>query len=311
MIESPAVFVIILNFNLLDDLKDTVKSFMDQDYPNLHIVVSDNGSKDGSIDWLESNHPSITILKNKTNLGWAEGNNVGIRYALLQNADYILLSNNDLYFEDEGIISSLIDTLRSYPKAIIGPKQYYFDHPERTFTEGRVFLENKKRSFNKFRVLAGKNEFSEDNFNIVDYVPGSFMLIPTEVFKKVGLIDNDYYLYGEDTDFSLRAWKEGYVSMVDKNLYIYHKVSATTTSKELSKIKVYYQARNVWFLLKKRNGEFSDNLFFGGILYMKMIKWIVKNLLRGNLKHSFFFFLGSFHGFFGLVKGQYESLHKG
>lgn len=306
---SPSVFVIILNYNLLDDLKDTVKSFLNQECSNLNIVVSDNGSSDNSVEWLEKYHPNIVVLKNEDNLGWAEGNNVGIRYALQQNADYILLANNDLFFENVNLVSSLVKTLKQYPRAIIGPKQYYYDQPKTTFTEGRILLENKIQSFNRFREIEKFGELPVGNFNVVDYVPGSFMLIPSEIFQKIGLIDADYYLYGEDTDFSLRAWKEGYVSIVDKDLEIYHKVSATT-SNGLSKIKVYYQARNVWLLLKKNRWATNNSVYFRYWVFKKMLKKAIKYCWSSSFQHTYFYILGSIHGMFGIETGQYKSVHK-
>ena len=109
----PSVYIVVLNWNHLDDLILTIESFFRQDYPNMKILVSDNCSKDGSQEYVKNKFPTVTLIENNDNLGWAAGNNIGIRYALNNNADYILLANNDLYFENTRIISILINDLLS------------------------------------------------------------------------------------------------------------------------------------------------------------------------------------------------------
>ncbi|MCF8222805.1 MAG: glycosyltransferase family 2 protein [Bacteroidales bacterium] len=298
-----SVFIVILNYNHLEDLQETIYSFLKQDYPNLQIVVSDNGSSDGSINWLKAEQPGIVILENGENLGWAEGNNVGIRYALGKKADYVVLANNDIFFDNKRLIAELISYYKKFNKVIIGPKQIYYYNPTSTFTEGRIFMKNEIVDFNNLRVLFDKSQFPE-NFNIVDYVPGSFMLIPSELFHKIGLIDSDYFLYGEDTDFSFRAWQVGYASVVDRNLIIKHKVSATASG-SLSKVKVYYQARNSWFLIKKHYALTNNILFFKKNLIIKSIKRLVKYVIKGRINLMHAFLIGTLHGITSNDKGKY------
>ena len=121
----PSVYVVILNYNHQADLQETIESFENQNYPNLEIVVSDNGSTDYSIEWLRANKPNVHLIENGENLGWAQGNNVGIDYALKQDAYYILLANNDLWFDSPSVISQLVQSCRLECIDIVGPKQMY------------------------------------------------------------------------------------------------------------------------------------------------------------------------------------------
>ncbi len=108
---SKSVYVIIVNFNHLDDLKETIVSILNQDYPNIKLIISDNASVDNSVSWVSNNFPEIVVIENKVNLGWDAGNNIGIIQALKENADYVLLSNNDIYLDNPGILSQMVSDL--------------------------------------------------------------------------------------------------------------------------------------------------------------------------------------------------------
>lgn len=291
--DQKTVYVIILNLNHLDDLKETISSFKCQDYPELHLVVVDNNSTDDSVDWLNINHPEIVVIVNKSNLGWAGGNNVGIKYAIEQNADYLLLANNDLFFDDDTIVSELINTAEKHNKIIIGPKQNYYYHPDKIYTCGWNVLRNSKIEFNSIRANFELVKFPS-GMNIVDYVPGSFILFNSKLIDDIGLIDEDFYLYSEDADFSLKAWQNGYFSVVDNRFTILHKVSATAGKK--SKIKSYYKTRNVWLLLRK-NYMISNNVsFFKRKVIFSFVKNIIKNIINFNFILLKANIIGFYHG---------------
>jgi GT2 family glycosyltransferase len=282
--KSKSVFVIILNWNHLDDLKETIASFVHQDYSNLHIVVSDNGSTDGSVEWLKKSQSDIIILENKANLGWAEGNNVGIKYALDKNADYILLANNDISFDDSSIISNLIDSYSNISNlGIIGPKQNSFYSPDKTVNEGWILFPNSKYIFNKYRL---KNSIKpiESNFKIVDNVSGSFMIIKREVFEDVGEIDSALFLYAEDADFCIRAWKKKWISVVDKEVTILHKISATSVA--YSPLKIYYKTRNLIYFIKKHSDVQSSHGFFIRKYYLDFVIKSTKILCSSDYSNN-------------------------
>ena len=238
---------------------------------NKKIIVSDNGSTDNSLEWLRKNHPEIIILDNQKNLGWAEGNNVGIKYALNNNADYILLANNDLSFIDTTIISKLVITLEKNEKiGITGPKECSFYNPGKAVNEGWIMYPGSKFTFN----IKRKNISIEKPFKIVDNVSGSFMLIKKEVFKSIGLMDEKLFLYAEDADFSLRAWKKGWISAIDPELSILHKVSST--SGHNSPLKIYYQTRNLIYLIRKHPEIQENHSYFIMKYYWDFLKSIVK-----------------------------------
>lgn len=294
MIKIPSVYVIILNYNHIDDLKETVCSFLRQDYPRQNLVVSDNGSSDGSCEWLKTYHPEITILENNDNLGWAEGNNVGIQYAVEQNADYILLANNDLSFDNPKIISQLIREIQGNDKLIIGPKQFFFEQPEKLHAEGHFFMNVEHKPFNRLRLEYIQNNQLPSYLKVVDYVPGSFVLFHSNLIKDIGYIENQFYLYGEDADFFLRAWKKSYISMVDTRLSILHKVSATSVRGSV--LKNYYQSRNIWWNLQRHKDIGINRAYFKKKAYLSLSKSMIKHLISFKIKHVLIVVMGFWHG---------------
>jgi len=276
---NPSVYVIILNWNHLDDLIVTVESFRKQDYPNLTLVISDNGSTDGSIDYIKSNNSDLILLENRKNLGWAAGNNVGIKYALKNNTDYILLSNNDIWIEDIKLISILVKNIQEFACKrikIIGAKENYFTPKNKLRTDGWIMYpddENNRIYFNRFR-----NEYPYSfpiNFKLADFVSGSFMLIKSDLFREIGLIDEAFFMYFDEAEFSYRAWQAGYASLINQNLTVYHKGAATA-----SPFVLYYQNRNRYYFLKKHRKTINKSFYFRKRLIIGYLYNLFRNFFQ-------------------------------
>ncbi|MEA2107184.1 MAG: glycosyltransferase family 2 protein [Bacteroidota bacterium] len=299
------LFTIILNYNHLKDLKETIDSFKLQDYANNQLVVSDNNSSDKSVDWLRKEHPEIVVLDNKENLGWSGGNNVGIDYALAHKADIILLANNDLFFNDRNLISNLIKEFNNKAGlGIIGPQENEYYDKNKIANQGWILYSKSKFTFNKIRKKYSDENFK--NFKYVDNVSGSFMLIRADVFKKIGLIDDTFFLYGEDADFSLRSWKAGYASAIFPNNIVYHKGSATAGKN--SPLKIYYKTRNLIYIIRKHKDIQENYYYFLWKYYYTNFKLFWKIILKkeyaGNrLEKIQALILGLYHGVF---KKQYK-----
>jgi hypothetical protein len=267
------VSIIILNWNGKDDTIECIKSIKRNNYKNYEITVVDNGSEDGSVSeirkyFLDS---EVNIIENKRNLGFAGGNNVGIRYAIKGSADYILLINNDTTV-DEDFLRELVKAGELDNKAgILGPKICFYGEPKRIwFAGGKVnWLKNKGTHI-------GLDEIDQEQYNNkkeVDYLTGCCLLIKREVVKKIGDLSEDYFLYYEDTDFSLRTRKAGYKCLYVPKSTIYHKVSRST--KPGSPSYIYYHTRN-GLVLSKRNGSIINKLF----LYPYCIYLFLKQLFK-------------------------------
>lgn len=205
---QPLVCTVILNWNGLADTRDCLSSLQRIDYGNNRTVVVDNGSEGGEAAALRQEFGSaIHLIESPTNLGFAGGANLGMRYALENGADYVLLLNNDTTV-DRVFLSALVEAAEARSDAAaFCPKSYYFDEPDVIYSTGG--------SVNLWTGTAkqiGRGRRDDARFDRVarrDYADGVCMLIPRRALQAVGLLDEDYFAYWEETDWCIRARDRG------------------------------------------------------------------------------------------------------
>lgn len=258
------IFISLLNFNgknntiaCLESLK-TVK----KDNFKLTIVVVDNASTDGSTSAIlniihsasSGQISNLKFIQNKENLGFSGGHNVGIRYALENGADYILILNNDTYV-DKNFLEELLKVAdRNESVGILTPKIYFapgFEFHKNRYSKkdlGKVFwyAGGEMDLANVIGQHRGVDDVDKGQFDKIEeteLATGCCMLIKKEVIEKAGMFDEKYFLYYEDSDLSMRAKKKGFkVSYVPKSL-IWHK-NASSAGGSGSKLQDYYITRN-------------------------------------------------------------------
>ena len=238
---APKVFVIILNWNrphdtvaCLNSLEKTqVKGF------NYSAIVVDNGSTDNSVSMFEKiNNQKLIIIKNKNNLGFAEGNNVGIKEALDRGADYVVILNNDTLV-DPGLISELLKAFQEEPKAgLISPKIYFargfeFHKRYKEVELGRViwYAGGDIDWKNVYGANHGVDEVDEGQFDKTyetDFATGACFMAKAEVLKRVGLFNKEYFMYFEDADLSQRMKKAGWKVLYSPKGKLWHKVAQSS-----------------------------------------------------------------------------------
>ncbi|OGZ34499.1 MAG: hypothetical protein A2174_02690 [Candidatus Portnoybacteria bacterium RBG_13_41_18] len=241
----PRVYIIILNWNGCQDTIECIESLKKINYQDYKIVVVDNGSTDASIEIIPKKYfQDINFIEIKKNLGYAGGNNVGIRYALEKGADYVLLLNNDTLVSPD-FLSKLVAISESSEKiGMAGPKILFANDKNRIWFGGGVFTwfgGDKHFRYNEIDA----NDSQKD----IDYMTGCALLIKKEVIEKIGLLNEDYFLYYEDIDWCLRAKKIGHKIVYEPSSKIWHKVSRTAKP-AWDKIIFYYHARNALLLAK-------------------------------------------------------------
>ena len=265
------VHIIVLNWNGRDDTLECLKSLQQINYDNYKIIVVDNGSEDGSVFEIKKNFPEMKIIENKRNLGFAGGNNIGMKYAVENEADYVLLINNDTTV-DKNFLSELVEMGESDKKiGAVGSKIYFHSEPNRIwFAGGKVnWLKNKGTHLGLDEIDNGQY----DKIREVDYLTGCCLLIKREVIEKIGVLAEDYFLYYEDTDFSARVKNAGYKIMYVPKSKIYHKISRST--KPGSPSYIYYHVRN-GLVMAKRNGSFLSKI----ILYLYCVFLFLKQIIK-------------------------------
>jgi len=218
------LFVIILNFNnqklIIPCLESLIKA-----YPKIKIIVVDNASIDNSLQCIDSlKYERLKIIRNEKNLGFAKAVNKGIKLALKQGAEGVLLLNPDT-LPSRGFLEPLL----ANPAEIAGPilkfqrnGQWVYDFGGKvSFWIGRTkHLESPSpRTYQFNKSTYGYNMYS------IDYVSGCAMLIRRAVFEKIGLLDEKYFLFFEDADFCLRAKKAGFKVALEPKSMILHKLS--------------------------------------------------------------------------------------
>ncbi len=292
----PNVYIIILNWNGYRDTVECVESLKKITYPNHRILLVDNGSTDGSEKILREKFPKLSLIQTGENLGYAEGNNVGIRYALENGADYIILLNNDTIVDPE-FVTELVKVAESNKSiGILSSKVYFYDRPDTIWFAGAIF--NLKSGKSKHIGYNEKDRGQHDNIQETDRTCGCSMMVSRKICETVGLMNPEYFCYGEDVDWSLRIKKAGHRVIFVPGSKVWHKVSASTGGIQNS-FPIYYSVRNhlrlvntyLPFKFKMLNG-FRNMLVVGRYLLSLFTMNInksrgIKNLWYGTIDYYY------------------------
>ena len=240
------VGVVTVTFNSGSVIREFMESLLKQTHAEFILYVIDNASSDETLKVLsEYEDARVVVIPNQANVGVAEGNNIGIRAALKDGCCSVLLINNDTVF-DSDLVSKLAEGLEQYQCDMIVPKILYFDRPETIWCAGGYFsrYRGSARHFGSDR----KDDGRFDQPREVNYSPTCCMLIKREVFERVGLMDANYFVYFDDTDFCNRAHRGGERLFYLPSARLLHKVSSLTGAD--SDFTYQYTIRNhVYYLL--------------------------------------------------------------
>lgn len=269
--KEPCVYIIILNYNGYSDTIECIKSLELIEYKNYKIVVVDNKSTDESVKFIKnfiSKNEKINLIESESNLGFSGGNNLGIEYALMNNAGYICLLNNDTVVEPDflGPLVNIMETDANI--GISGGKIMYHKNKNIVWAAGGYIEENKAIGVN-YGIDKNENDVI-DEIREVTFLTGCLQVIRREVFQNIGLYDDEYFLYMEDVDFCKRALEHGYKLIYDPNSKIYHKVSASTGGK-VSPMVVYYMTRNRLLFNSKYSESKINSLRFYIFYFIKIL----------------------------------------
>ena len=222
---QPRVLAIVLNYNGRDLTLQTLASLAGLDYPELEVVVVDNGSEDGSFAAVEEAFPDIQQIRVEVNKGPAAGMNEGLRHALASETDYVLILNNDIEV-DPAMVTEMVRAAESAPEiGCVGPKAYYYWDRGRIWSAGGIirFKESVTRERGEGQIDRGQFDREQQ----VDYVNGCAMLIRRAALETTGLMDPLYYLGVEDADWCMRMKLQGFRCHYTPRARLWHMVSHT------------------------------------------------------------------------------------
>jgi GT2 family glycosyltransferase len=229
MIAGPKVAVVVPVHNKVGLTLQFLDSFARVHYANHQIIIVDDGSTDETATALAQSYPEVTVLKGDGSLWWAGGNNLGVRYALERDYQYVLTINNDTRV-DPAFLSYLVETAESYPRSIVGSRINFIDEPTKVWAVGSFMNWRKGSIFHlsdhgqdEERVLARR-----PNPCPVEILTGCGTLVPVDCYREVGLYDDRHYpQYHADSEFILRATTRGYRAWVDLRAVVWNDAGNT------------------------------------------------------------------------------------
>ena len=248
----PRVAVVVVGWNHCELTLECLASLDALTYPRdaLAVILVDNGSTDGAADAVRTRFPRTIVQRNAENLGFAAATNIGIRLALDRGAARILLLNNDTVVEP-GLLEKLLLALESGPRTgIAGPKMLYHDRPGVIWAAGnRIDWRNGATR----RLGAEEIDRADAAPVAVDFISGCALMFRREAAEEIGLLDERFFLYYEETDWCARAARAGWGIVVAPAARIRHRVSATAGATSPA-TDYYYNRNRLLFLAKNLRG---------------------------------------------------------
>ena len=266
--------IITINYNGLKDTCELIDSIPFND--ELEVIVVDNDSKKDEASVISAKYPQVIVIRSPQNLGFAGGNNLGIKAA---RGKYLFFINNDTIFKEVNI-QALIDRLESSPKiAVVCPKIRFSwgNHPIQFagYTPlSKITVRNQAIGFGE------EDRGQYDTAHPTPYAHGAAMLIKRETIDKVGLMPECYFLYYEELDWSMMFTRAGFEIWYDPACTVYHKESQATGQN--SPLRTYYIVRNRLLLVKRNWNGVTKYLTYTYLLGAVGLRDIVKNALTGK-----------------------------
>jgi hypothetical protein len=296
--------IVTVTYNSADVLTEFLECISIQTYKDFQLYVIDNNSQDSTLEVLNGFiEYEYHLIANSENLGVAAGNNQGIKAALDEGCEFVLLINNDTVFESK-LIEKLVKAYQKYGSSVITPKMMYYGDDDKIWYAGGFFKKN-QGWLNYHRGQGEKDVGQYDFDDLVEYAPTCCTLIQKSVFENVGIMDEKYFVYFDDTDFFYRIVKSGMHEIrYIYNVKFYHKIGSLTKSrtdnfkpklgdffvKQMTENQIYYLRKQgsyysylyiVFFILRLQlrflfSGKYNIN--------WKTFKLIQKSILKGISK---------------------------
>lgn len=276
MIDS--LYVVIVNWNLKDDTLTCIESLVSAGMPIQRIILVDNASSDGSVQALgERFGGALSLIESPSNVGFAQGSNLGIYYALDHAAQWILLLNNDTYVARDFLLELAQAQERGPQCAIMAPVILYHDSPDRIWYLGDRIMPGLLFTHSLYR--GRKNRGDWPPLVDVDFVTGCAMLVRREVFERVGLFDPELFMYGEDVDFCWRARLAGFRLAVAPRARMWHRVSTSSNRNRQAAYYMHTLNQNRFYRRNSRGLQVPVMLLLSAL---RSLALALGNLVRGN-----------------------------
>ena len=280
------VAIITITYNSSNVIIPFLKCLSESSFKDFKLFIIDNNSVDETLEIIcKIKKIDIQVIENKKNIGVAAANNMGIKLALDQGYQKVLLSNNDIVF-DKNIIGDLVNFSKNQSSSISSLKIMYEHDKDKIWYCGGFF--NFTKGLVPEHLGIGQPDFGQYNhLKYSDYAPTCFVLFDSKVFSEIGFMDEAYFVYFDDTDFFYRVKKNGnFKLLVNQKIKIFHKVgSLTSTSDAKGKKSNFFISQNIqnhFYFLKK-----NERLYFYLSIPFLFIRYNLRTIVSNQYKFSF------------------------
>jgi len=277
MADYPLVSIIAINFNQLQVTIEFLRSVSKISYPNYEVILVDNASKEDTSAVLKQQFPEFIFIRSEENLGFAGGNNLGIRKA---KGDYFMLLNNDTEV-DVGFLEPLVEAMQTNPKiGMVGSKVRFYDSPETIQFAGATPM-TKYTATSHFIGHNQKDVGQFDQQTITPFASGAAMMTSRSVCKKAGLMAEFFFLYYEELDWQERIRKVGYEIHYIPESLVFHKESISVGKN--SPLQAYWKSRNRLLLIRRNYTQFNIFISFLFLTFVSFPYHLLKYIARKDL----------------------------
>lgn len=307
MNKCPLVSIVIPTYNRIECLKTSIPSILETNYSNYEIILIDNGSSDGSAEFIKTNFPQVKIIRSSNNLGSAGGYNLGI---LKAKGKYVATLNDDIEVDPDWL-RPLVNIMEKYPD-VVGVDSKYLDYYDRSRFDTSAGA-GRYIDFTGNPILRGRGKEDKGQYDETARIFTCCTVFRREVFNEIGLFDRDFFYGYEDVDLSWRINLRGYRILYVPSSRIYHKVSlgggSTIDGKERFRSGFYFlnKKNKLLIILKNYSGKTLLRVLplaliehLGYIIYWSFkrdkqysfesctaLLWVLKNLKKIWIKHKF------------------------
>jgi GT2 family glycosyltransferase len=280
--DVPLVISLILSSNRKDDTLECIDSLKMNDYDAHKIILLDNQSTDGTVDAVLAVQPAVQIIELVENRGYAGNNNVGIKIALEQGADWILIANDDTDFAPD-CLAKMVEVGNSDATiGILGPMVYHHDEPNMIQSAGGVLGRN------WLGMHLGRNEVDHSQFSEphpVEWLSGCAILVRRDVIDQIGMLDERFFMYSEEKEWCMRASKAGWKLVNVPGAKVWHK--GVQRYYQPKPYVTYYMTRNHLLLLAKHRAPLQVWWIAFVHYFRTIMSWGLKPKWRDKREHMF------------------------
>ena len=275
----PLVSIITVNYNQSSVTLDLLKSLGNITYPNVEVIVVDNASPNDRAEVISESYPNVQLIKSNTNLGFAGGNNLGVRAS---KGEYLMFINNDTEVP-EGFLEPLVELFQKDERiGMVSPKIKFHWNKELIQYAGYT----KMNPYTIRNSSIGYHQKDGEKFSRLEETNaahGAAMMVPRRVIEKVGMMTEIYFLYYEEHDWSEMIKRAGYTIYYQPESFILHKESVSTGKD--SPFKTYYLTRNRLVFARRNLNGFTRIISIGFQFFISLPKNTLVFILKGQFAH--------------------------